>query len=219
MVGVQGKNTLRYISITKIFQNLGKKLSRSLLTLHALTGCDYTPSFSRKRKARPLKHLEKIETAQETFGCFGDVEEIDESMFNVCEKFVCQLDNGKKVKLVNEPRFDMFLTKYKTTDEQHFNEVKKKDASSLPPCQRVLREKIARTHYICRLWRSSIFPSPPTAPTPETSGWNLEDNHYKIKWFDGGLPTKVIDISTSEEGNDDDLECDINDSGISFKIS
>ena len=78
---VQGKNTLRYISIKKIFQNLGKKLSRYLLTLHDLTGCDYTPSFSRKRKARPLKHLEKIETAQKTFGCFGDVEEIDESMF------------------------------------------------------------------------------------------------------------------------------------------
>ena len=35
--GVQGKNTLRYISITKIFQNLGKKLSRSFLPLHALT--------------------------------------------------------------------------------------------------------------------------------------------------------------------------------------
>ena len=27
--GVQGKNTLRYISIKKIFQNIGKKLSRS----------------------------------------------------------------------------------------------------------------------------------------------------------------------------------------------
>ena len=112
----------------------------------------------------------------------------------------------------------MFRTKYKTTDEQHLSEVKKMDASSLSPCQRVLREKIARTHYICRLWRSSIFSSPPAAPTPETSGWNLEDNQYKIKWFDGDLAPKVIDISTSEEGNNNDLECDINDSGISFKI-
>ena len=33
-----------------------------------------------------------------------------------------------------------------------------------------------------------------------------------------GLAPKAIDISTSEEGNDDDLECDINGSGISFKI-
>ena len=64
----------------------------------------------------------------------------------------------------------------------------------------------------------SIFSSPPTAPTPKISGWNLEDNQYKIKWFDGDLAPKAIDISTSKEGNDDYLECDINDSGISFKI-
>ena len=216
--GVQGKNTLRYISIKKIFQNIGKKLSRSLLALHALTGYDYTASFSTKGKLRPLKHLWKNETSQETFSCLGDVEEIDESMLNVCEEFVCLLYNGKKVKLVNELCFDMFLTKYKTTDEQHLNEVKKMDASSLPPCQRVLRVKIARTRYICRIWRSSIFSSPPTAPTTKTSGWNLEDNQYKIKWFDGDLAPKAIDISTSKEGNDDYLECDINDSGISFKI-
>ena len=113
---------------------------------------------------------------------------------------------------------DIFLTKYKTTDEQHLNKVKKMDVSSLPPFQRVLREKTARTHSICRLWRSSIFPSPPTAPTPETAGWNLEDNQHMIKWSDGDLAPKAIDISTSEEGKDDDLECDINDSGISFKI-
>ena len=61
-VGVQGKNTLQYILITKIFQKLGKKLSRSLLALHALTVCDYTASFSRKGKVHPLKHLEKNET-------------------------------------------------------------------------------------------------------------------------------------------------------------
>ena len=89
--GVQGKNTLRYISIKKIFQNIGKKLSWSLLALHALTGYDYTASFSTKGKLRPLKHLWKNETSQETFSCLGDVEEIDESMLNVCEEFVCQL--------------------------------------------------------------------------------------------------------------------------------
>ena len=67
----------------EIFQNLGKKLSRSLLALRTLIGCDYTASFSRKGKVRPLKHLEKNETVQETFGCLGDMEEINESMLNV----------------------------------------------------------------------------------------------------------------------------------------
>ena len=216
--GVKGKNKPRDISIKKIFQNLCKKLSQSLLALHALIGRDYTASFSRKEKACPLKHMEKKETVQESFDSMGDMEEIDESMLNVCQEFVFRLYNGKKIKLVNDLCFDMFLTKYKTTDEQHLNDVKKVDASSLPPCQLVLWEKIARTHYIGWLLRSSIFPIPPTAPTPKTSGWNLEDDLYKIKWFDGDLAPKAIDISTSEEGNDDDLECNINDSGISFKI-
>ena len=117
--GVQGKNTL---------------------ALHTLTGCDYTVSFSRKGKVCPSKHLEKNETVQESFDCLGDVEKIDESMVNVCKEFVCQFYTGMKVKLANELRFDMFLTKYKTTDEQHLNEVIKMGASSLPPYQPVLKE-------------------------------------------------------------------------------
>ena len=107
--GVQGKNTLRYILITKIFQRLGKKLLRSLLALHALTGCDYTAWFSRKGKVHLLKHLEKNETVEETFGCLGHAEKIDESILNVFKEFVCQLYNGKNVKLVNKLRFDMLM--------------------------------------------------------------------------------------------------------------
>ena len=99
-VGVQGKNMLQYISITKTIQNFGKKLSPSLLALHALTDCDYTLSFSRKGKVCPLKNLEKNEIAHETFGWLGYVEEISEPMLNIWEEFVCQLYNGKKVKLV-----------------------------------------------------------------------------------------------------------------------
>ena len=211
--GKTSHETFRSRKSSKIFA----KSYRNLCWLSTLW-CDYTASFSRKEKACPLKHMEKKETVQESFDSMGDMEEIDESMLNVCQEFVFRLYNGKKIKLVNDLCFDMFLTKYKTTDEQHLNEVKKIDASSLPPCQLVLWEKIARTHYIGWLLRSSIFPSPPTAPTPKTSGWNLEDDLYKIKWFDGDLAPKEIDISTSEEGNDDDLECNINDSGISFKI-
>ena len=145
---LESKGKTRYDTFRS--RKSSKILAKSYLDL---TGYDYTASFSTKGKLRPLKHLWKNETSQETFSCLGDVEEIDESMLNVCEEFVCLLYNGKKVKLVNELCFDMFLTKYKTTDEQHLNEVKKMDASSLPPCQRVLTVKIARTRYICRIWR------------------------------------------------------------------
>ena len=51
----------------------------------------------------------------------------------------------KEGQISQRAAFDIFLTNYKKTDEQHLNEVKKMDAPSLPPFQRVLREKIART--------------------------------------------------------------------------
>ena len=113
MVGIwspREKHTTIYFD----HENLPKswpKVIAILLALRALTGCDYTVSFIRKGKVYPSKHLEKNETVQETFGCLGDVEKIDESMVNACKEFACQFYTGKKVKLANELRFDMFLTK------------------------------------------------------------------------------------------------------------
>ena len=45
-VGIFSKNTQRYIDINSLYNKLGPLLSKSLLFLHALTGCDYTSSFS-----------------------------------------------------------------------------------------------------------------------------------------------------------------------------
>jgi hypothetical protein len=57
--GVQSNNTLRYISINQLHAALGESLCQSLPAYHAFTGCDYTASFSRKGKIRPLKVLER----------------------------------------------------------------------------------------------------------------------------------------------------------------
>ena len=64
-------------------KNLPKSWQKVIAILLASPRFDYTASFSRKGKVRPLKHLEKNETVQETFGCLGDMEEINESMLNV----------------------------------------------------------------------------------------------------------------------------------------
>ncbi|CAB3999455.1 Hypothetical predicted protein [Paramuricea clavata] len=61
--GVYTKNTLRYINVNQIFQELGQTLCLALPTYHAFTGCDYTASFRRKGKVRPLKLLEGSESA------------------------------------------------------------------------------------------------------------------------------------------------------------
>jgi hypothetical protein len=43
--GVYTKNTLRYISVNQIFQELGETLCQALPEYHAFTECDYTASL------------------------------------------------------------------------------------------------------------------------------------------------------------------------------
>ena len=58
------------------------------------TGCDYTASFSRKGKVRPLKYLEKDETMQEVFGSMDFDEEVSEETFiQLSIMFVTYMEN------------------------------------------------------------------------------------------------------------------------------
>ena len=66
-MGVETKNTLRYVSVNQIYSSLGQLLSSALPASHALFGCDYTAAFSRKDKVRPFKCLENNEEAQCAF--------------------------------------------------------------------------------------------------------------------------------------------------------
>ena len=72
-VGIQSKNTLRYIDINQLHTTLGQSLCDSLPAYHAFTGCDYTSSFSQKGKVKPLKLLEGDISAQNAFSQLGIV--------------------------------------------------------------------------------------------------------------------------------------------------
>ena len=45
-MGVETKNTLRYVSVNQIYLSLGQLLLSALPAFHALFGCDYTGAFS-----------------------------------------------------------------------------------------------------------------------------------------------------------------------------
>ena len=55
-VGLYTQNTLRYIDINAMHQQLDNDLCKALPGYHSFTGCDYTASFSRKGKVNPLKN-------------------------------------------------------------------------------------------------------------------------------------------------------------------
>jgi hypothetical protein len=137
-VGTQSNNSQRYININSLHAQLGESLCKSLLVYHALTGCDYTASFSRKGKVRPLKILEKDENLQTIFFQMGNQEELTEEVIDHLERFVCQMYSKNKCERVNGVRTDIFLNKYQTKDlSDRLSCVKKFDGSMMPPCKKI----------------------------------------------------------------------------------
>lgn len=106
-----------------LFFALGEKLCSSLAAFHAMTGCDFNPSFNRKAKLRPLKLLESYPKFQDAFIRLGDPAIISdpeflESTSKIIEEFVCCLYSVKVVKTVNEARVVIFDRKYGPKSEK-----------------------------------------------------------------------------------------------------
>ena len=76
-VGLQSNNTQRFIDVNGLYSQLGEDLCKSLSAYHALRGCDYTASFCRKGKVKPLKLLEKSVVVQEAFANIAFSEDVE----------------------------------------------------------------------------------------------------------------------------------------------
>ena len=62
----------------------------------------------------------------------------------------------KKLTASNDARFQIFCNKYKKkNDNQSVTEVKTFDSSCIPPCRKVLVEKIKRAKFVGRKWVTS----------------------------------------------------------------
>jgi len=85
------------------------------------------------------------------------------------------------------------------------------DGSSLPPCSRVLLQKIRRTFLICSIWNNATASTAPEL-NPEDFGWKLENGFYRICWYYGDASPKIVDIISDideEKSDDSDFENDI----------
>ena len=107
--GKDSRNNQRYININQLHENLGEKLCRTLPAYHALTGCDYTVSFNRKGKIKPLKVLQKNETAMDAFIEIGVAEELKEETCLLIEKYVCAVYGKKNLEDIDEVQTQIFV--------------------------------------------------------------------------------------------------------------
>ena len=201
-------NNLRYVNLTKIYQTLGESICKSLPGLHAITGCDYNPSFFRKAKLKPYRILKKYVEFQQAFMKFGDSKIIEDhneqqDLYNVIQTFICYLYNVGNINDVDAARLQIFIDSYKVSDvNEAFNRKKLRnfDASSLPPCKSELLQQFLRANYICSIWNNAHLKNP-TTYEPVNNGWILENDQYHFKWFEGDqLPNYVSESLKTVSG-------------------
>lgn len=86
-------NKKRCIDICQLYAELGLSLSLSLPGFHALTGCDYNPSFFKRGKKKPFKILKKNIEYQEALKHLRKAYIFERSteVFEIIEKFVCEI--------------------------------------------------------------------------------------------------------------------------------
>ena len=113
------------------------------------------------------------------------------------ESFVCQIYGRKKTNSVDQARLEIFVTKCKQKKgSASLNQIqaKKLDSSIMPPCSKVLHQKIKRCIYVANIWKNSLR-TKPTPHLPTSFGWTLdEDWTYYIKWFEGHVAPKMVEV-------------------------
>ena len=210
-VGNFANNSLRFIDVTLLVENLGVSLSKAMPAFHAFTGCDYSPAFIGKGKVRPFELLVKDPACQEAFSKLN-TNDIDEDIIDIIQGFTCKL-YGNKNSSINEVIVQKFFKAFspKKNSESILEKVKGSDGSSFPPCFGVLYQHILRTRFIAALWSNQM-----ELPSPLDFGWEINDNMFEIKWFDGEQYPANIDIaagdtSSDDENRDDELQYESDD--------
>ena len=212
-MGVYSNNTQRYINVTKLYQKLGKTLSKALLGFHALTGSDYSASFSRRGKVAPFKNWKKNESCQTALGNLGNSEYISEEVTAQIEKFVCQMYGYPKFSSIDEVRLEIFVAKYRSKKREKSLFAKNLHSNIFPPCKRVLQEKIKRTNFIAAKWKS-LSKSSMSSLNPVNCGWTIEEGKYVINWYSGPEAPSLLDV-TAAEVVDEDERCTSDDDDCS----
>ncbi|KAK0174239.1 hypothetical protein PV327_011124, partial [Microctonus hyperodae] len=97
---------------------------------------------------------------QEAFASLGDnnlTKNKTNQIFDIIQKFTCELYNLKKYIDANNARFQLFVDTYKAADinEQFSIKVRNFDGSSLPPCKSELWQLFLRAIYITNIWNNA----------------------------------------------------------------
>lgn len=103
-------NNQRFIDVNKLYEHLGPELCSALPAFHALTGCDFNPSFFKKGKLKPFSILKNSKKYTKAFSDLGESNCNTNELFEIIEEYVCRLYGYKTLNNVNVTRVATFMT-------------------------------------------------------------------------------------------------------------
>ena len=150
-----------------------------------------------------MRLLLKNDDVIETFARFGQVSNnitnaVDEKEFDTVQSFVCIMYGEPRLKSVNDARVKAFYKKFKSGRKTNLLRCTNNfDSNAIPPCAKVLYQKILRTIFVARRWTSSTFTG--HNDDPVQFGWIIEDDRYSFLWFEGDSRPTVDAVCLAED--------------------
>ena len=167
--GLDHNNSRQYLDITRLSDYLD--YVKALPGIYAFTGNDYSPSFYRKGRTRPISLMNKHPRFVDAFGNLG-TEPLNEETIATLEEFTCHMYGHVKQTDINEVTKLHFEEKTKPKPSQRpLDCTKSVEPTTFPPCKRVLLEHIKRSWFIAKLYKSSseAYPLQNITPIDSTS--------------------------------------------------
>ncbi|GFS21250.1 hypothetical protein ElyMa_001590200 [Elysia marginata] len=203
-------NNRRQIIVTVLKEKFSPNIRSALFGLHSFTGCDTVSSFTGKGKIRPFTIMCKDQNSVNCFQRLGTKEQIDDTLFDVLQKFVCLLYGHPSSNKVNDVRLKIMKKRFTPGDDRPLTQCHGMDLSQLPPCEMSLKNHIKRANYQPMIWRCASQ-AHPKLPSPENNGWKLsERGRLEINWCDGDIfLNEIVDILSKNDAvqdSDDDQD-------------
>ena len=173
----------RTIAIHSLHQSLGKELCKSLLFVHAMSGCDTTSAFFGMGKLKTMNILTSSAEVRQQMKLFGDISADKETIGNVGEKFVVSLYGGgwDKNMTLNMIRYlNVISPKYVPVER-------------MPPTGRACHFHSLRVHHQVSTWKHLS-----TVLKKEEYGFNIEN---------GSVVPVITDIEPAPPDLLQDIRC------------
>ena len=170
-VEIGSKNKKRILSVSKIFENIGKEMSHALPALHAISGCDFTSAFYGIGKQKMCKIAKSSDRFKDVLSKIGDNVDFDLHLFPVVQEMIAECYGVKGCVSINEARYKKFCSKAKVPDPQQ-----------LPPTEDELFLHCQRANHVVKIWKSALI-ADVGLPHPAGYGWREVNGLLELKWM------------------------------------